>query len=169
VPYILANPTSIPLGQDVIAYATLVLQNKPDTIKDAIRPGGSGDPREDLLPYERDVYDEVSKLGIQERSWELLNYTWASGGLHAFYRSIKAIDPTYASDFWSVDGYSGTEKSALGDFFRSKRVKGALSITDVRSPGNILPSSPSESSRNCDHNELYAAPVNLDRVRVVVQ
>jgi hypothetical protein len=136
VPYVQAIPTSIPLGQAIIAFATLVLENQTEAIKDAVRPGGSSDVYAGLTQGQSAVMDEVTKLGLPIRGWELLNYTWASGGLAGFFSGIKQIDPTYAPDFWSAPGYLGTEQSPLGDFFRNKRYQGELAIASSLADGS---------------------------------
>ena len=46
----------------------------------------------------------------------------APDGLLGFGATVRAIDPTYANDFWTMPGYEGTEQSELGDLFRAARI-----------------------------------------------
>jgi hypothetical protein len=53
-------------------------------------------------------------------------------------RGVRIADPTYADDFWSLDGYVGAEQSDLGSFFRSLRQVGELDIYDKQYNGSLL-------------------------------
>ena len=50
-------------------------------------------------------------MGFPPRSW----FGWRTMGMHAFsvlYPGVMYMDPTYADDFWSVDGYLGADPAA---------------------------------------------------------
>lgn len=86
------------------------------------------------------VYNEVSKLGIPYRGWQSLNQSYAANFVAGSIPLVKAFDGTYANDFWTVNGYLGTEQSDLGNFFRSKRAVGSLDISNVQYNGSAITS-----------------------------
>ena len=137
VPYIQAIPTSNPLAGTSAAFGLLVLGDQRSDVIDALQPGGSN-PYDTLSDMQVKVYDEMVNLGFPPRGYESLNYTFASGGVVGAANAIRVVDPTYADDFWSMDGYLGTEQSDLGDFFRSCRRIGDLDIEDQRYNGSQL-------------------------------
>ncbi|WP_262402957.1 PKD domain-containing protein [Actinomadura sp. CNU-125] len=63
-------------------------------------------------------------MGVPLRAWQNPSYVLgldAPDGLLGFAGAVKAMDPTYADDFWTEPGYLGTERSPLGDLFRAAR------------------------------------------------
>jgi hypothetical protein len=137
VPFIQAIPTNQPLSGTSAAFGLLVLGEQRQDVIDALRPGGS-DPRQVLSDMQVKVYDELVSLGFPPRGYESLNYTFASSGIPRGARGIRILDPTYADDFWSSDGYLGTEQSDLGDFFRSLRQVDDLDIQHTQYNGSVL-------------------------------
>jgi hypothetical protein len=124
VPMVIGVPTSIPNDFFVKALARFVLDDEADRIADAVRPGGSGDPYDGLDELERDVLREVTRMGVPLRAWEDPRYLLGHedpDGLLGFLPVVQAMDPTYADDFWTTDGYEGTDESALGERLRSAR------------------------------------------------
>lgn len=134
VPYIQAIPTSNPLTLYSNAYGALLLNASRPAIIDALQPGGSNDPTANMSDLEKGVWDEMYNLGFPPRGWEALNYTFASGAPTGW-ATIRQFDPTYKDDFWSLDGYIGTEQSDLGDFFRSLRKQGQVPIGEISYSG----------------------------------
>ena len=127
VPMVLAVPMSSPYTVFQRGQAELMLAGKQDQIRDAMLPGGSGDPYAGLSAVEQQVLREVTAFGVPLKGWEFPEYllgTWKEqfpNGIVGTGGSVRAsLDPTYADDFWSKDGYLGTEKSALGDAVRAK-------------------------------------------------
>ncbi|MEV4018313.1 hypothetical protein AB0J35_48245 [Nonomuraea angiospora] len=144
VPFIPGVPTSIPNNFFVRAFARLVLTDKAAQIADAVRPGGSGDPYAGLTDAQRTVLREVTRMGVPLRAWE--DYPYLLGlndpqGLLGFAGTVRAMDPTYADDFWSKPGYLGTEQSPLGDLFRAEKVDTSATITRVNRDAQNRPAS----------------------------
>ncbi|MFD0685986.1 PKD domain-containing protein [Actinomadura fibrosa] len=142
VPFIPGVPTSIPTNFFVRAFARLVLRGRAPQIADAVRPGGSGDPYADLTGTQKAVLREVTRMGIPLRTWE--NYSYVLGlddprGLLGFAGTVRAMDPTYADDFWSEPGYLGTERSPLGDLIRAARIDQTSTITRVERDAQNVP------------------------------
>ncbi len=135
VPFIPGTLTAIPNDFFCRAFARFVLMDKARPIADAVSPGGSGDPYAVLDEVERAVLQEITKLGVPLRSWEdyryVLRLDLPPDGLLGFVGSVKAMDPTYAEDFWSKPGYLGTEQSPLGEKFRAARVDQMVVIKAV--------------------------------------
>lgn len=106
------------------AAAELILSDDADEIRDALLPGGSGDPYRTLDTAERTMLRELHLLGIPWQGWEnpdyLLGYdpSYFGSGLHS--DSPLAYDPTYVDDFWNAPGYLGAEESPLGDRVRAE-------------------------------------------------
>ncbi|MEV4114722.1 PKD domain-containing protein [Nonomuraea sp. NPDC049695] len=144
VPFIPGVPTSIPNNFFVRAFARQVLTDKAAQIADAVRPGGSGDPYAGLTDAQRTVLREVTRMGVPLRAWE--DYPYLLGlndpqGLLGFAGTVRAMDPTYADDFWSKPGYLGTEQSPLGDLFRAEKVDTSATITRVNRDAQNRPAS----------------------------
>ena len=142
VPFINGAPTSLPNNYSARALAQLVLQGKASGIADAVRVGSRRSPYRGLNRREQQVLREVTRMGIPLRAWDDYHYllglsddpTGPAGGvsnLYFFLGTVKAIDPTYADDFWSKPGYLGTEKSDLGSFVRRARIDHSAIISEV--------------------------------------
>lgn len=106
VPYVIGSPMAIPNMFTVRMHAQRILRDRLDAIVDAVEPGGSGDPYEDLSEEEREALLEITKMGFPLRSW----FGHRSMGMHAFpvlYGGMRLADPAYFEDFWSEPGYLG--------------------------------------------------------------
>lgn len=140
VPFVIGAPTSIPNNFFVRSLAKLVLRQKAAAIADAVRPGGSGNPYSTLNPVEAAILAEVSQLGVPLRAWDDIGYLFGDGvGLLGFGSTIRAIDPTYADDFWSLSGYAGTEVSPLGDLVRATRINVIATASNIELDQNGFP------------------------------
>lgn len=106
-PYVPGSPMSIPNVFSVRMHAQRILRDKFPLIVDAYDVGGNP-AFLDLTPEEAAALDEVTRMGFPPRSW----FGWETMGMHAFsvlYPGVMAADPSYAEDFWSVDGYLGAD------------------------------------------------------------
>lgn len=132
-----AVPISDPNNWTIRALAGLALDGESERIVDAIRPGGSGDPFSGLRPYQKAVLQEATALGVPVSAWE--DFDGVARDRTSLYHSlrtmviptVKRADPSYADDFWSKDGYLGTEKSALGTVFRERLVEFNSTVEEV--------------------------------------
>lgn len=124
VPMVQGVPTPSSYNFNGRAAAELVLSGKAAQIREAILPGGSGDPYKGLDEAEKAMLREVVSLGIPLKAWEnpdyLLGYdpAYFGGGLDS--DDPLSYDPTYVNDFWNTPGYLGAENSALGARVRAK-------------------------------------------------
>lgn len=135
VPFIVGDPSSIPNNFFIRALARLVLHDRAAQIADAVGPGGSGDPFAGLDDVQQQVLAEVTALGMPLKAWEDPSYVLGlsdPNGLLAFAPQIKAMDPSYADDFWSQPGYLGTEESALGERIRVALIDTETTIAGVQ-------------------------------------
>ena len=103
--------------------AELILGDKADQIRNALLPGGSGDPYAGLDEAERIMLRELHALGIPWKGWEYPDYLL--GRSEQFPNGLDSSaplgsDPTYVDDFWNAEGYLGTEDSALGERVRTE-------------------------------------------------
>eukprot|EP01117_Protostelium_nocturnum_P019431 TRINITY_DN8429_c0_g1_i3.p1 TRINITY_DN8429_c0_g1~~TRINITY_DN8429_c0_g1_i3.p1 ORF type:complete len:643 (+),score=34.35 TRINITY_DN8429_c0_g1_i3:62-1990(+) len=141
VPFIVGSPVALPYSFFARTYARFVLGDKGEMIADAIRPGGSGDPYATLNALEKQVFDEVLLLGVPIGGWAGLDYFLGgtrnnlgqtSGNLLGFGDNVRSLDPTYATDFWSKEGYLGMEHSPLGEYFRQGRVMVKVTVESLQ-------------------------------------
>lgn len=124
VPVVQAVPTPNSYNFNGRSAAELILADKADAIKDALMPGGSGDPYATLDEAERTMLTEVHALGIPWQAWENPGYLL---GLDAQYYGAGldsdaplTYDPTYVDDFWNAPGYLGTDQTPLGARVRAE-------------------------------------------------
>ena len=101
------------------ALASFVLEGKKSQIVAALRPGGSGDPYAVLNDVERAVLEEATRMGIPLGAWEDFDYLATTAAFDSTSNLVGVFDPTFVEDFWTKEGYLGTEQSALGDLFRA--------------------------------------------------
>jgi hypothetical protein len=124
VPMVQAVPAPNSYNFNGRAAAELILADKAADIRDALMPGGSGDPYATLDEAERTMLTEVHLLGIPWQGWEnpeyLLGYDPNYFGTGLDSDSPLAYDPTYVDDFWGADGYLGVEDSPLGERVRAE-------------------------------------------------
>ncbi len=111
VPFIHGSHVSMPNVFTVQAHALRVLEGEFDGIVDAVEAGGSGDMFEGLGAEQREALAEVTRMGFPPLAWfaherVALSYT---GVFAAIFGTLKAGDPTYFEDFWTVRGYLGAD------------------------------------------------------------
>ncbi|PVH72297.1 hypothetical protein DL98DRAFT_553228 [Cadophora sp. DSE1049] len=136
VPIVQAVPISIPNNNAARALAALALRNQSASIEDALLPGGSGDPYSRLNRVQRAALLEATKFGIALQAWQDFR-PLETGTLAALTGVVKGIDPTYQTDFWTKQGYLGTEVSELGDIIRAAKFEYSAIIQKVvRDPQN---------------------------------
>lgn len=129
VPYVIGSPMAIPNVFCVRQHAHRLLRDQLDRIVDAYEPGGA-DPYEGLTPEQADALREVTAMGFPPRSW----FDHRTMGLHGFrvlYQGVKAMDPTYFTDFWTVPGYLGADPSSS---VHADRVQHAAEVVALVGP-----------------------------------
>lgn len=119
VPMVPGVPNAIPSFQASQLLALRVLRGAFPGIVAAMAPEGSGNPFAGLTAQQRSVLKEVSKLGFPLRGW--WQYKTLNGGAYAMVEgTVRAVDPTYVSDFWSKAGYEGRDSSVAALRIRSR-------------------------------------------------
>jgi hypothetical protein len=131
VPFVPGCNHAIPSMFTVRMHALRELRRRDGafaSIADAADVGGSGDPYAGLTEAEAAALREVSLMGYPPRGW-YLHETLDSGYFANISGMIPMMDPTYAEDFWSKQGYLGTDpKSPIGkDRFRFDSTVAAVS------------------------------------------
>ncbi|PIA91485.1 hypothetical protein CB0940_09941 [Cercospora beticola] len=124
-----ATPISIPYNWGMRAFGGLIFGNKSAQIIDAVQPGSNVDLTSVFDNLEQAVLEEVTALGVPLKGWE--DWDAIVGNRTQLFQTMKDItipmiqdmDPTYADDFWTKDGYAGAEQSALGKRFRTALVE----------------------------------------------
>ncbi|KAM5348802.1 hypothetical protein ACJ41O_008625 [Fusarium nematophilum] len=138
VTLIQAVPISNPNNWPIRALSGLALGGKKEKIKDAFSQGGSGNPLPLLNAAERVAFEESTALGVPLHAWEDFEGVGQDRTnlwkviMTLVLSAVEATDPTYVDDFWTKPGYLGTEKSALGDFFRASLVEFNTTVQDVK-------------------------------------
>ncbi|KAK2686792.1 hypothetical protein QWA68_014943 [Fusarium oxysporum] len=143
--YVQATKYSNPNNWPIRAISGLFLTDKKELIRDAMAPGGSGDPSSILNKAQRAVFEETAALGVPFRAWE--DYEGVGQNKSQLWGSlinqvgtlVKGLDPTYVDDFWTSPGYLGTEKSEVGDFFRAALVEFNTTVKDVTLSNDSVP------------------------------
>ncbi|MDR7187001.1 hypothetical protein J2X85_004062 [Microbacterium trichothecenolyticum] len=124
VPMVQAVPTPSSYNFNGRSAAELILGDKAAAIRDALLPGGSGNPYATLDAAESAMLTEMHKLGIPWKAWENPDYLlgrdpqYYGAGLDS--DSPLAYDPGYVDDFWNAPGYLGIEDSPLGQRVRTE-------------------------------------------------
>ncbi|MBV8950146.1 MAG: PKD domain-containing protein [Actinobacteria bacterium] len=125
VPMVFAVPNAIPSFISAQLLATRVLHDKFPQIVDAVEPGGSGDPYAGLDSEQQSVLQEVTRIGLPLQG--LWQYPAFNGGtLAAVAGGVRALDPTYVTDFWTKPGYEGSDPSV-----RAARVQQDATVAGV--------------------------------------
>ncbi|MDO4285071.1 MAG: hypothetical protein Q4C60_07010 [Eubacteriales bacterium] len=108
VPFVIGSPVAMPNVFTVRAHAMRILRYKMEEIKDALEPGGSGDPYACLNEEEAAALREAELMGFPMETWCVYD-TIGEGALPVLTPGVMAIDPTYCRDFWEQPGYLGTD------------------------------------------------------------
>jgi len=129
VPFVIGSPMSLPNMYSIRANALRVLRrgDKCPALVDAVEPGSRHDIYAGLNQEERGALTEATRFGFPPRSWytcELMNV----GALPLIFPGVKAIDPTYFTDFWTLPGYLGTDPASS---VREDRVQFETEVTQV--------------------------------------
>ena len=127
VPFIIAEPASLG-NYDIRIFARAVLEEKAPLIADAVRPGGSGDPFAMLTALERDILNEVTKLGVPLEGWETYESLLMLNENAELIDAINArgeVNETYTNAFWNEAGYLEAYDPELRDLFYNLRDRGA--------------------------------------------
>jgi len=129
VPFVPGCDMAIPSMMSARMHALRELRRRDrfPVIADAYEPGGSGNPFPLLNEAEAAAFREISLLGHPLKGW----YNHAamdSGYFSNIAGMIPAIDPTYAEDFWSKEGYLGGDPGAS---IHAARVQFDTTVTAV--------------------------------------
>lgn len=108
VPYVIGSPRAMQVMVHGHSRATRVLRSKIPQIVDALDAGGSGDMYAGLSTDEAAALREVTRFGFPPRTWALVEQ--ASEPLAGL--PGTGIDPTYFTDFWSKQGYEGSDPAS---------------------------------------------------------
>ncbi|QKJ21045.1 hypothetical protein HQM25_02415 [Microbacterium hominis] len=152
VPFVLGSPMAIPNCFTPRIHALRVIGDSLDDVVDAMDAGGSGDPYATLSAEQAEALREVTGMGFPLRSW----YGHRSMGMHALavlYPGVRAMDPTYFDDFWTVPGYLGAD--AASSVHRDRVVLDTaiaelLTVADLVAAGVDIMTLPGASTGNAD-------------------
>jgi len=163
IPFITAASAS--LGNfDIRWFARAVLDEKGPLIADAVRAGGRGDPYAELNELERDILDEVTKLGLSLKAWgnyEYLFMLYNRPDLIEGLNSVGELSAEYTEAFWNEPGYLEAYAPELRKVFYNLRERGVsagalakISYHRHKDPGSTYLTW--DHLRDSDGNPLYA-------------
>ncbi|MFJ4166888.1 hypothetical protein ACIPY5_15155 [Microbacterium sp. NPDC089698] len=121
VPFVQAIPSSVVNNMAALAFGGLVFGDRMEQLRDTIRPGSAKLPEDVLDETQCAVLRELTEYGIPLGSWEGLDCDMIVRVLWMLSGGARAMDPTYMDDFWTGEGYLGSESSDLGELFRAHR------------------------------------------------
>lgn len=110
VPYVIGSPASLPNTICLHAQGQRTLRRVFGRIVDALDAGGSGNMYEGLTADEAAMLREITRLGFPPRAWyvEAMGVV-DDGSLPVLIPGVRAADPEYFRDFWTVPGYAGAD------------------------------------------------------------
>ena len=113
-PFVIGCPVSLPNSISLHVFAQRMLRHQFKNIVDALDAGGSGDPEEYMDAYEKAAYREVCRMGFQPKSWFIeAEGRIDPGSLPVLMPGVRAADPSYFTDFWTVPGYDGANPQGV--------------------------------------------------------
>lgn len=147
VPFIMGHKTSWSLGFSVQAHVARVLGPKIASVIDATEPGGSGDPFEGLSSEQRDALTDMYRAGFPRGAETSFGTSGYAGTFASHFPAVKAYDPTYVDDFWSLPGYMGGD-GALADVL----VEEKTTVASVVTAGDLM----SASGQDNEQGRMFA-------------
>lgn len=135
-PFVIGSPYSLPNSISMHVQGMRTLRNVFPKIIDALDAGGSGDMYEGLTEDEAKMLREVTLMGYPPKAWFIeAAGRYDDGSLPVLLPGIKAMDPTYFEDFWTVPGYMGADpdSNACRD-----RIQFQGSVRSIHLPGEAV-------------------------------
>jgi len=130
VPFVIGSPNAIPSMFTVHALANRLLRGKLDILADFSMPGADFDIRDKLTREEYGAYEELSRFGFNNKLWCFGNKI-GDGALPVLMPAIYAMDAPYFTDFWTKEGYEGSDPDSSA---RRDRVHLESTVLEVTIP-----------------------------------
>ncbi|MEU1972722.1 hypothetical protein ABZ477_13765 [Microbacterium sp. NPDC019599] len=127
VPHVIGSPVAIPNVFTVRMHAMRVLRDVLDDIVDQVEPGSEREVGEGLSAEQFAALQEVTRMGFPPPAW-VGHRTMGTQAFGVLYTSLKAIDPTYFDDFWTMLGYLGADPASS---VHRDRVRHATTVVEV--------------------------------------
>ncbi len=149
VPFVIGSPYSLPNTITMHVQGQRALRHVFPQIIDALDAGGSGDMYAGLNEDEAAMLKELTLMGYPPQAWFLeAEGIMDPGSLPVLTPGVKATDPTYFQDFWTKEGYLGTDP-------KSSAVKDRLVFT-TKVVGVHIPGA-NEKTEKADLNDVDGA------------
>ncbi|MEX1008977.1 MAG: hypothetical protein WD271_14180 [Acidimicrobiia bacterium] len=137
VPFIMGHSTSWSLGFSVQAHAARVLGTKMADVIDAVEPGGSGTPFDDLSTEQREALAAMYRAGFPRGAEASFGTSGYAGTFASHISALEKHDPTYIDDFWSVPGYMGADGQLATSLIEEKTtVTRVVTAADLAATGD---------------------------------
>jgi Alpha/beta hydrolase domain len=127
---------------------------------DAVEPGGSGDPYENLTAGQREAMAALYRFGYprgaESQLWSFSPWTWGFAG-------YRLTDPAYFEDFWTKPGYLGHDDMVdvaplVVDFDATV----TRTLTGAEAPTDIAVLAATAGAGRDDHNVGIAIDAEVD-------
>lgn len=147
-PYVIGSPVSLPNTITLHAQGQRCLRHVFGKIVDALDAGGSGDMYAGLTEDEAVMLKEITQMGFPPKAWFFEAHGIINdGSLPVLTPGVKAKDPSYFNDFWTVPGYLGADPN--GNAVRDRlQFKGTVKRVHV--PGQVDEESAIDSRNGVD-------------------
>jgi PKD domain len=153
VPFVPGTPNAIPNFQGSQLLGVREVGTGLAGVADAMDAGGSGDPYAGLDDRQRAILEEVTSLGFPLRGW-WQHQTLDGGSFYAVAPGVRALDPTYVDDFWSVPGYEGADPDSP---VRDARIQLETTVSEVGNSTVTLADLPASDPSGADLTVLTGA------------
>lgn len=136
VPYVIGSPVSLPNTITMHAQGQRVLRHAFGKIVDALDVGGSGDPYAELTEDEAAMLKELTQMGFPPMAWFLeAGGMIDDGSLPVLMPGVKASDPSYFQEFWTVPGHLGADPKSNA---ARDRLQFEGTVKNVHIPGETV-------------------------------
>lgn len=140
VPYVIGSPYSLPNTITMHVQGQRVLRRSFQKLLDVLDAGGSGDVEAVLDAGELQMFRELTAMGFPPLAWYLeAGGRMDSGSLPVLLPGVKAMDPGYFTDFWTVPGYLGAAPNSAA---RRDRLQFEGVVRSVHLPARKEPERP---------------------------
>ena len=153
VPYVIGSPYSLPNTVVMRAQAQRVLRNQFDAILASTDVGHKPeDAMAGMTEDQAKTYREVLHLGFPPRSIVLEAAGYQSmGSVPVLMPGIKMKDPTYFTDFWTKEGYAGSDPTSNAN---ADRIHTRTKVTAVHLPGQAMTEKQAKNGVDDSYNKM---------------
>ena len=160
VPYVIANPMATPNVFCPRVRAMHVLgESGMAKVIDNMEPGGSGNLYDGLTAQQTEALEEATRMGFPKRGWFCSSFM-GDGSLMVLSPAIYNVYPQYFTDFWTKEGYEGTNPDSIEVRERVRFVTTVKELIEVKKEDD------SNRVSSVDTSWKYSLKGNLEAPRI---